>query len=97
MFGGVYEYRTNCVSAAARDIDAMCDGSREVSYRTFIKHCPDAREVLGYTRGSGVTLSGDWAVSFYRSTFKGTPCFYACHSSIEYIWVKVPLPRSAIE
>lgn len=90
MFGGTYEYHTNCVSASARDIDAMRNASREVSYRTFIKHCPDAREVLGYTRGSGLTLAGDWHVSFYRSTFRGEPCFYARHSAIEYIWIKVP-------
>lgn len=88
--GGRYVYTTNCVSSSAKSIDQMVDRAKEVSYRRFIKHCPDAREVLGYKRGSGVTLKDDWAVGFYQSFYRGRPCFYARHSAIEYIWVLTP-------
>ena len=88
-----YYYRTNCVASDARSIDNMVDNASDVTYETLIGHCDGVAEwakQMGYDRNSkqGLTLKNDWAVSFHKSMYRGRPCYYICHSSIEYIWVK---------
>ena len=36
--------------------------------------------------GDGLHLKDDWHVNYYRSTFRGQPCYYAKHSAIEHIF-----------
>jgi len=45
-------------------------------------------EVLGYEdhHSKGLTMSQDWHVSYHRSVYRGHPCVYFDHSSIEYIF-----------
>jgi hypothetical protein len=82
-----FQYLTCCVNSTAEAINAMTDTAREITFGTFARHC-DWRELasqMGYQRG-GLVLSRDWAVSYYRSTYKGRPCYYMVHSCIEYIF-----------
>lgn len=90
-------YKTCCVQASGRDINQMREHPkcREVSYRTMLKHCSgilDWAEQHNYDRrknaaGShGLTLKGDWAVSYHKSVYRGKPCYYLVWSSIEFIW-----------
>lgn len=70
----------------------MVDQAVQVSYRTFFRHCAGVAtwaKHSGYATRSdkGLTLDKDWHVSFYRSKFRGKPCYYMYHSAIEYIWV----------
>lgn len=90
----MFKYETCCVDAPNGElIDALKENARQISYRTFRRHCEGVDEWAaskGYDRRSdqGVTLKGDWAVSFHKSTYDGRPCYYICWSGIEYIWTK---------
>ena len=79
-----YHYKTDCVSSRAKDIIEMVDNSREVTYETLRKHC----EGISTFFGTSPHIKNDWAVRFYKSKFKGKPCYYVDHSAIEYIWTK---------
>lgn len=86
------EYQTNCVNAVGFDIQEMVDKSEEITLTTFRKYAGGLEELeksMGYDTGherGGLRLSNDWAVSFYRSQYKGRPCVFMVHSAIEYIW-----------
>lgn len=85
-----FHYITCCVNANGDDINAMVDLAREVSYRTIRRRCADLGEwarSMGYCRG-GLTLKNDWAVSYYKSTYRKQPCYYILHSAIEYIFTR---------
>ena len=92
-----YEFTTTCVNSTGALIDAMTSVAKEVSYRTMRKHVGDAlveiERQLGYDVGhkneTGLRLSKDWAVSYYRSTYDGRPCFYFVWSHIEHIFCEV--------
>jgi hypothetical protein len=85
-------YTTCCVNSTAEAIDAMVENAVSITYRTFRKHCEDLDEWasrMGYDTGAergGLRLSKDWAVSYHRSQYWGRPCYFLCHSAIEYIW-----------
>lgn len=91
-----YRYLKNCTEVACgkelRALEEMIDGSIEISYRTFFKYCDleYARTMLGYEKYAcqGLTLKGDWHITYHRSKFKGKRCYYLCHSSIEYIFIE---------
>ena len=78
------EYVGSCISAKAEDIWAMVDNATQITYRTFLKHVPDIRE---WSKSLPVPLSQDWSVGFFKSKYKGKPCYYMNHSSVEHIWV----------
>lgn len=89
-----FTFHTTCVGSTAELIHAMQDRAREVSWRTFRRHCAGLDEIartLGYShpkaRDGGLHLCKDWAVSFYRSRYDGQPCYYMDHSRIEHIWL----------
>jgi hypothetical protein len=90
---GDYYYKISCVSANGDDINDMVDEATDVSYGLLKKHCTGLRGwelSAGYRPdgSKGLTLRNDWAVSFHKSTYRGKPCYYIDHSSIEYVWVK---------
>ena len=86
-------YHTNCVNSTAELIDEMCDSARAITANTFIKHIGivnwnQISEDLGYRKEWGdLRLSNDYAVSFFKSKYKGMECVYVEHSSIEHIFV----------
>lgn len=88
-----FHFVINCVNAKGRDIEAMVDNGRDVSYKTFFKHV-SLDEVLGllpwYAKDSrrGLTIKNDWAVSYSRSRYRNRRCYFLTHSAIEYIFVE---------
>jgi hypothetical protein len=80
---------------AGRDIQRMVDGARDVSRSTFLKHVDrgNLREVeamLGYAEhpSQGLTMAGDWHVSYHRGRFCGMPVYYFVWSAIEHIFMR---------
>jgi hypothetical protein len=88
----MFVFETTCVHSTYELISSMVDGAKQITYRTMLKHCPDMLEFadgLGYRRRAPeLTLKRDWAVSYWKSTYGGRPCYYFCWSGIEHIWVK---------
>jgi hypothetical protein len=92
-----FVYRTNCVDwgnesqNAGREIQDLIDGSRQITRRTFLKHVELGRvpEKLGYVKhpSQGLTMAGDWHISYHKGEWFGLPAYYFVWSAIEYIFV----------
>jgi len=93
-----FYYWRNCTDFhGLREVTAlqsMLDRSIEVTRRTFLAHVNHEdlniwAESMGYSSHpkQGLTLAGDWHVSYHRSKIFGKWCYYIRHSSIEHIWV----------
>lgn len=67
----MFELFTTCVQSTCEDITDMVDNAREVTYRTVAKHCDLSYFTEMYQGCPGLSLATDYAVSFYKSTFKG--------------------------
>lgn len=84
------KYLTNCVKASADDLEIMIDEATEITYSELLEYVnQDALlEVFPFYRECqpSLTLKTDWAVSYYKSTFRGDPCVFVDHSRIEYIF-----------
>lgn len=89
----LYRYETCCIHSDYESITSMTDQASEVSYRTMLRYCDltSWAEENGYelrqNAGHGLTLKHDWHVSYYKSLYRGKPCYYLVHSHIEHIWV----------
>lgn len=84
-----FTYETCCVDSDGPSIDAMREAAREITLATFRWRC-DWRpwaERMGYDR-RGLPLSRDWHVAFFKSRYRGRPCFYVVHSAIEHIFTE---------
>lgn len=86
----------SCVSLGdGAAIQEMIDGSRSVTRGTFLRHVDreqlaELSRELGYEDHPrrGLTMAGDWHVSYHRSTWRGAPCFYFRWSAIEHVFVE---------
>lgn len=93
-----YTYFDNCVNWARRDVpqlSEMIDSAIAITRQTFLAHVDrdDLRQVelgLGYSRHpkQGLTMAGDYHVSYYRSKYKGKRCYLFKHSAIEYVFTE---------
>lgn len=90
-----YDYETCCTNIQPKDVPALNDMIRDqkaVTYRTMLKRCQgflNWAEQHGYTvHGQDLHLKNDWHVGYYKSSFKGRPCYFVRWSAIEYIWVR---------
>lgn len=86
-----FYYHCSCVESLGEDINAMREKHTAISYKTFLKYCDvkDWARDAGYGRDTGLALGRDWMVAFYKSTFRGVPCYYLVHSAIEHVWLPV--------
>lgn len=76
-----FTFETTCVNANGDEITDMVNAAREISVRTFLKRTDmDPMEF-------GVDIRKDWHVRFYKSKYKGKPCYYMDHSCIEHVYV----------
>ena len=67
----------------------MVDHARPVTERTIRRHCVDLGawcKARGYWPHSAVRLGKDWAVHFFKSRYKGVPCYYIDQASTENVW-----------
>jgi len=90
-----YTLRYRCIDVGmqARHLEDMYDASLEITYATFLRHCPTLPELartLGYAVGSepGLHLRNDHYVRYFRSKYKGQPCYYLAWSSIDHIFLQ---------
>jgi hypothetical protein len=81
----------NCPNVPA--LVRCIDDSREITRRTFRRHVnheslEDLEASLGYEShpSRGLTMAGDWYVTYHKSTYKGRPCVYLRYSGIEYLF-----------
>ena len=89
-------YLRNCVSWPEDDIDnlsKMIDDATDITRSTFLKHVNRAslkeiEQMLGYSEhpSQGLTMAGDWHVSYHRSKLNGKRVYYFRHSAIEYVF-----------
>ena len=88
--GRDYVFATTCVDADGDDIQEMARVATQISIHTFAKHVPlqEVRNMLGYERRRQPTLAQDWAIGWYRSVYRGCPCYYVRWSGIEHIWIR---------
>lgn len=108
-----FYFVTNCVNSGdGQAIQDMVVAAKQITRQTFLgyvdRHDLRQQELeLSYQLHprSGLTMAGDWHVSYYRSEYKGRPCVYFRHSAIEYIFQPIetaweclpPARRSAHE
>ena len=91
-----YVYETDCVSACGEDISDMIDLAEKVKYEELaanVQGLDEWAEDHGYSldpADGGLLLKDDWHVGYYRSTYRGQPCYYLDWSSIEHVWVLDP-------
>ena len=97
----MYHYYCNCVSWPPNDVHGMfglckmIELNLEISRKTFLKKV-DREELrileneLGYFDhpAKGLTMAGDYTVSYHRSTLHNQTVYYFRHSAIEYVFVK---------
>ncbi len=86
-----YIYLTNCTEiplSKVQFLNDMIDKGKEITQKTFFKYVnrKKVQSMLGYSRTFPIRY--DNHVSYYKSKFKGKPCYYLCWSSIEYIFTK---------
>jgi len=90
-------YETCCMNISQEDVPAlqeMTRGAKSITYDTMRRHCRgflDWAKQHGYViHGNDLKLRNDWHVGYYKSSFKGRPCYYVQWSGIEYIWTPRP-------
>lgn len=86
---------TDCITSTAAIICPMVDEAQEITRRTFLKHVN--RQSLRNTEGwlgydadprRGITMAGDYHVSYFKSRYRGNPCIFFVNSAIEYIFTQ---------
>lgn len=96
----VFRFETNCVNSTCKLITDMVEQEKPVGRATFLKHVDrdELREIeagLSYEQhpSRGLTMAGDWHVSYHKSHYDGKPCYYFRHSAIEWIFVESEVPQ----
>lgn len=89
-----YRYVGNCTDkSTAPHLADMMDQARPITFRTFVKAVglESIRQIFGdyqWGHGKDIRMKNDPYVTYFRSKFKGDPCYYVRHSGIEYIFVE---------
>ena len=91
----IWAFETDCVNSDGESINAMNDTAKEITYRTMRKAVGAALDEraseLGYDVGAqrgGLRLSKDWAVSYWKGTYRGRACYFFRWSHIEQIFTR---------
>jgi len=81
------EWVGTCVHLLARDLETFDDSSREITYRTFLRHVGTGivRE-LNEQFGFCPTVKNDYHVQFFKGKWRGQPAVCMMHSAIHHIW-----------
>lgn len=79
--------------ATVAQLEKLYAHDRKITYATFARHV-DVQHLsllLGYTFGqgkrAGLRLADDYAVTFYRSKFRGKVCYHLDWSRIDHIFI----------
>lgn len=93
---------TRCCDMVAtiEQLDEMTGQGRQIGLATFRKHADVSalEAAFGYVTGraKGLRLANDHYVQYFKSIFRGIPCYYLVHSAIEHIYL-LPEQISALE
>ena len=96
-----FHYHNNCVGWPQGDVDCpgglsdMINDAVDITRRTFLRHV-DKRELsgivkeLGYAHNPayGLTMAGDWHISYHRSKLHGKTVYFFSWSGIEYVFTQ---------
>lgn len=92
----MFRYYNNCVNwprNKINELSAMIDNAIDITRQTFLKYVnwPELIQIensLGYAQHhmQGLTMAGDYHVSYHRSKLEGKRVYYFRHSSIEYVF-----------
>jgi len=92
----MYRFLSSCVGWPRRYIDEltkMIDDATQITRQTFMRHVgygqmKDIEHQLGYQwhPAHGLTMAGDWHVSYHKSKVCGQTVYYFRHSAIEYVY-----------
>jgi hypothetical protein len=90
---------SDCVGWPRDDVDepgGLCDmiqAANDITRKTFLQHVDRAdlaavEAQLSYASHprAGLTMAGDWAVSYHRSKLHGERVYYFRQSAIEYVF-----------
>ena len=86
------QYITCCVDSTAADICPMVERARQITYRTLRRHVGAAALAETFPaydwrrRPHDLTMRRDFAVSYYKSVYRGRPVYYVRWSAIEFIF-----------
>lgn len=72
-------------------LEALSERSRPIRADTFFRHVSRrmVSTLLGYAyRRKGLTIRKDRCVGYYKSVWRGVPCYYLDWSRIEHIFVE---------
>ncbi len=91
-----YQYFKSCVDHAPNEVAAlmaMIDDETDITLKTMRRHCGGINEWVtdrGYELNAqrGLTLAGDFCVSYHRSRYNGQRCYFIRWSAIEFIWIE---------
>lgn len=84
-----FRYAISCVDHAQSEADHitdMVDRGRKIRLATFRRRCETRAWEIRMHYDESLPLERDRHVQFYRSRYRGRPCYFAVHSAIEYIW-----------
>jgi hypothetical protein len=87
-----YIFFGTCIDLNGDAINAMKAGARQIGYRTMLKHCEGLLRWATSVRydkrkNKGLTLRDDTHVGYFKSHYKGAPCYYVAWSAIEHVWL----------
>jgi hypothetical protein len=76
--------------ATVEELEYLYDHDMQITFETFARYVDIAAisAMLGYSFGRqrGLKLRDDYAVQFYRSKFRGKPCYHLDWSDIDHIF-----------
>lgn len=91
-----WQFVTSCIHANGEDITAMVRDATPVTFKTMSRVVGEPfreqQKLLNYDTGrerGGLRMSKDFAVSYWRSKYKGKTCYYFRWSAIEHIFTEV--------
>lgn len=92
-------FLNNCVGWPRNDVDAegglrdMIDCAIQITRSTFRRNVSEGslaeiENGLGYVQHpkQGLTMTGDYHVTYHRSKLHGKVVYYFCHSAIEFVF-----------
>jgi len=91
-----YCYELSCVDLKdGMPIQEMINRSVDISWEEFNKYVSIEQlsmlfgNIYNFDKAdnSGLRIQDDYHVSFHKSYYEGTSCYYLDHSSIEYIFL----------
>lgn len=83
-----YFYETCCVVSDPKDLETLYRHDRPIKADTFLRHVN--LEGTQFEKKTMPPLNKDWHVRFYRSKWKGSPCYHMDHSAVDLIFTKRP-------